>query len=988
MDTQTLQDDLLELIILLQGLNPQHLATVAQFLRHRPEDLLLGQLGELLRDATSAQVDRLVTLTSSTNAQPPPGVAKASQAKAEDGEDGDNQHPHGGDGDATSAQDKEAIDKLPKEMVASFGLLVQVYQLYQLLNRLSILQLMKIFEFVPPGPQVQQLQLLQQLQQLLGQLLPETLASLHQELASADAGREQTVLSQLLQLRKEHFHLYQPLRMLLQLDLDDLLALQDALPRLQPVQMLQLLALLQLQPFDVLELKRILHESRLTSNHDSLVEDLGSLLPPPTSATAGPTGTAAAAGLPALPQAQQPQPLGLGGVGLAVAGAPPTPHATPAPPVPHAPRARPLLRIVEQPPEKSVYKRNLKPNPTLQLVEEELGMESNLYIAPVLIRCDTLEEKNKLLTGNKPVKVAPGRVVSFRRLKIMATSHQQGESLFAIRFELRRYHGNEYEILDYVQSNPVCVLSHSTQLRPVSSMTPSVTEVIPYSGTIAGGTRVAVLGTNFVDSPSARVRFDNIDVMPVFHGPRTLICTTPPHHSGIVSVRVSNDSKLWSPTAASFTYEERSSTSTQTSSTSSRPNFDFGLDDSDIAQAAWQGSPDLLRSSVDSSGGEAVNAPDARGFTALHIAAAGGDCWAVELLLASRADVSKRDLRGNAALHWAAGFGHQQVVELLLRAGADPNAANQLLETPLHWASAAGKADVCSQLLLSGAHCFASAIEGDTPLHRAVVVDHSPTILTLLQHGAPADLQDDEGDTPLHYALREGRASAVAVLLEHGADPSLPNCDLESPLHYASLVDVDIVHGLLKAGAQLCASDATEATALHWAAEVGAGAVLTALLEAGAKTEARDIFGHMALAYALDCGAEEVVSPLLYSAASDMDSILSLHLDSACALDKGDSDDETYASDTDFDAADTEDSAGHLDTGPSFAFGESCHGWASRAMPMTLPPLNFAPFGLSDLSTSPSSSFAAFAPVAPGSPAAASSGFFPPLGCSLSMAAF
>jgi hypothetical protein len=42
---------------------------------------------------------------------------------------------------------------------------------------------------------------------------------------------------------------------------------------------------------------------------------------------------------------------------------------------------------------------------------------------------------------------------------------------------LLRYHGNEYEILDYVQSNPVCVLSHSTQLRPVSSMTPSVTEV-------------------------------------------------------------------------------------------------------------------------------------------------------------------------------------------------------------------------------------------------------------------------------------------------------------------------------------------------------------------------------------------------------------------------------------------------------------------------------------------------------------------------------
>ena len=114
-----------------------------------------------------------------------------------------------------------------------------------------------------------------------------------------------------------------------------------------------------------------------------------------------------------------------------------------------------------------MYKRNLKPNPTVQLVEdEENSMETNLYIAPILIRCDTLEEKSKLMTGNKPVKVAPGRVVSFRRLKITSTSHQQGESLFAIKFELRRYHGNEYEILDFVQSNPICVLSHSTQLRP------------------------------------------------------------------------------------------------------------------------------------------------------------------------------------------------------------------------------------------------------------------------------------------------------------------------------------------------------------------------------------------------------------------------------------------------------------------------------------------------------------------------------------------
>jgi hypothetical protein len=120
-----------------------------------------------------------------------------------------------------------------------------------------------------------------------------------------------------------------------------------------------------------------------------------------------------------------------------------------------------------------------------------------------------------------------------------------------------------------------------------------------------------------------------------------------------------------------------------------------------------------------------------------------------------------------------------------------------------------------------------------------------------------------------------------------------------------------------------------------------------------------------------------------------MDSILSLHLEAACALDTGVDVDAGVYTDVDVDAADED--VGGLDTGlTDHAFGESCHSWASREMPMTLPPLSFVPFGLSGLSSSPASSFAAFAPapVASGSPAT-SAGFFPPLAfSSLSMAAF
>lgn len=48
------------------------------------------------------------------------------------------------------------------------------------------------------------------------------------------------------------------------------------------------------------------------------------------------------------------------------------------------------LQIVDQPPEKAVYKRNVKPNPSVQLVGEHMGVrEGELFVVPILLRCDT-----------------------------------------------------------------------------------------------------------------------------------------------------------------------------------------------------------------------------------------------------------------------------------------------------------------------------------------------------------------------------------------------------------------------------------------------------------------------------------------------------------------------------------------------------------------------------------------------------------------------
>lgn len=131
--------------------------------------------------------------------------------------------------------------------------------------------------------------------------------------------------------------------------------------------------------------------------------------------------------------------------------------------------------------------------------------------------------------------------------------------------DLRRYDtpsDTDYSVISEVTTDPFSVVSHSTQLKPSARSLPKVIEVIPYSGPECGSTRVAILGVNFQDSPTTRVRFDDVEgllptsltcglythatVMPIFHGSKTLICHTPRHVAGPVTVIVCNEPNGWS----------------------------------------------------------------------------------------------------------------------------------------------------------------------------------------------------------------------------------------------------------------------------------------------------------------------------------------------------------------------------------------------------------------------------------------------------------
>jgi len=735
MDTNTLQQELIELILLIQNLTPSQIKGLCQFcfIERNFQEGWLIVFSKLLLRATSNQVEDLLALSEN--------IFDLNQKN---------------EAEARLKPLASEFGILVKDLVDKFNFLFQVFHLQGLLQSLSILQLMKLFEVIPPGPTVQQEQLLNQIEQLFSQLQPETLSSIHKKMEEAQPGTEHQTLAQILGLPLDHFQLYQPLLLLLQLDLDELLKLREELPKLTQIQNKQLIQLLQMQPFDVLELRSTMNPYDNTSQNDMIFDE---------------------SNFSDKNYQQTSSSLNMD--------------------------KRLSLQIVEQPPEKSVYKRNLKPNPMIMLVGDQ-KITGNLFIAVVLIRCDNFFEEQKFLIGNRPERVTSSRIVTFKKLKITTTSHQQQETLFCLRFELRNYtNEDEYEILDSVHSNPICVLSHSTQMKPIPSSAPTISEVIPPYGPPTGGTRVAILGSNFVDNPAARIRFDTTDVIPIFHGAGTLICHTPQHQPGAVSVRVCNSGKKWSESSATFTYDSSLETFKDPllESVVSTHNFE-----NDVSNASWQGNNDVIRRLHES--GSPINTMDSRGYSPIHYACAQGNTEMCSFLLEKGVDVNVQDKHGSTSLFWASLFGYEDIVQILVDHGAQVNIPNYEGITPLITSVIQRYERILNILLENGASPNICTLRGESPLHISSVSDSPEISNTLIQYGAYLNAIDEEGETPLHWAVRESKVNSLCLLLQNGAYIDATNNDDETPVHLATILgDLDSIQSLLHFGASLSTQD-------------------------------------------------------------------------------------------------------------------------------------------------------------------------------------
>lgn len=120
-----------------------------------------------------------------------------------------------------------------------------------------------------------------------------------------------------------------------------------------------------------------------------------------------------------------------------------------------------------------------------------------------------------------------------------------------------------------------------------------------------------------------------------------------------------------------------------------------------LREAARAGDTELLQGLL--AAGAPVESADAKGYSALILAAYHGHAEAVELLLARGADACHADTRGNTAMMGAAFKGYEDIVARLSRERCAIDQSNSSGKTALMFASLVGKTGIVQFLEKRGA---------------------------------------------------------------------------------------------------------------------------------------------------------------------------------------------------------------------------------------------------------------------------------------------
>lgn len=263
---------------------------------------------------------------------------------------------------------------------------------------------------------------------------------------------------------------------------------------------------------------------------------------------------------------------------------------------------------------------------------------------------------------------------------------------------------------------------------------------------------------------------------------------------------------------------------------------------------------------------EDIDAYDARGCTALLLAAGHGFEDIVDVLVAGGADVNKAALHDGMTPLCVASFdGHLGTVRSLLKYDAEVDKQNKNGLTPLIAACVrAPSLDVLNELLKCNAEVDKVNAEGASALLVASQNGHVEAVRVLLQHDAQVNKTSNSGMTPLFSASKNGHLTVAELLLENGADVDVC-ANRRTPLSFAAQEGHHAVVGaLLHHGAKTeLRADSSSPTALFSASKNGHLEVVQALLAGGADVNAIDEYGVTPLSIASQQGHLDIVRKLI-----------------------------------------------------------------------------------------------------------------------------
>ena len=239
----------------------------------------------------------------------------------------------------------------------------------------------------------------------------------------------------------------------------------------------------------------------------------------------------------------------------------------------------------------------------------------------------------------------------------------------------------------------------------------------------------------------------------------------------------------------------------------------------------------------------------------LHMAASGGSCLCIELLI-NRYDFSPN--RWNAdhnetPMHAAASEGQLEALKKLRDHGGDLNCGIQEGRSVLNLAVRSNQERVVEYLLESRVDIAGRGF-AETPLHVAAEANHHECARLLIRHGCPVGhcRGEEERETALHVAAANDAHETICLLLKHAADPNAKTGGGEvRPLHLASKNhSIPCMEAIIRAGGAIDAVDADGRPPLHYAVNSnikGGSAAIRFLGKSGADLDTRDSSGNTAL---------------------------------------------------------------------------------------------------------------------------------------------